>query len=81
MSCLVQAAPAKETRATLIMAMVGLHMIEAKIRKTQNLKERRKFIDEFNSKRRTIEKYVQILREGIRRRSKPSHNEPRRTMP
>jgi hypothetical protein len=56
--------PAKEFAAELVMAVVGLHQIEARIRTTRNLEERRKLIDEFNSRRKTIEKAIGLLRKS-----------------
>ena len=56
MLCFRKELPAKEFGATIMMAMVGLHMTEAEIRKTRNLEERRRLIREFNSRKDTIEK-------------------------
>jgi len=56
MLCFRKELPAKEFGATIMMAMVRLHMVEAEIRKTRNLEERRRLISEFNSRKDTIEK-------------------------
>lgn len=61
MLCLKKELPAKEFGATIMMAMVGLHMVEAEIRKTRNLEERRRLIREFNSRKDTIEKRLCAL--------------------
>ena len=61
MRCFRKNRPAKEFGATLMVAMVGLHMTEARIRKTRNLKERRLLIHEFNSRRDTIKKGLSAL--------------------
>ena len=47
MSAMGQTTPAKEFGATLMMAVVGLHVTEARIRKTLNFDERRRLINEF----------------------------------
>ena len=54
MAALVQTTPAKEFGTTLLMAVVGLHVTEARIRKTLNLEERRRLINEFNRQRTAI---------------------------
>ena len=58
MAAVGQTTPAKEFGATLLMAMVGLHVTEGRIRKTQNFEERRRLINEFKSRRKTIEKAI-----------------------
>ena len=64
MAALGQTTPAKEFGATLRMAVVGLHVTEARIRKTQNLEERREKINEFNRQRDAIEKGIRALRKS-----------------
>ena len=61
MVCLGETLPTKEFSATIIMAMVWLHVIEARIRKTQDIIERRRLINEFNNRRNTIERGIQLL--------------------
>jgi len=61
MVCLSETLPTKEFSATIIMAMVRLHVIEARIRKTQDIIERRRLINEFNNRRNTIERGIQLL--------------------
>jgi len=56
MHCFREKLPAREFGATLMLALVGLHMTEADIRKTHNLEERRRLIHEFNSQKDTIQK-------------------------
>lgn len=72
--------PAKEFGAELVMAVVGLHQIEARIRRTQNLEERRRLISEFNSRRKTIEKAIGLLRKSRRGGSEHSGEKLRRAM-
>lgn len=62
--------PSNEFTATIMMATVGLHVIEARIHKTQNLEERRQLIDEFNKGRNTIEKGIQLLKKNKLENSK-----------
>ena len=59
-----EAMPAKEFAAELVMALIGLHQIEARIRTTRNREERRGLIDEFNKKRKAIEKAIGLLRKS-----------------
>jgi hypothetical protein len=68
--------PTKEFRATMIVAMVGLHLIEARIRKTSNLEERRRLIDEFNSGKKTIWKGIESLKRSSRGTSGASKLRP-----
>ena len=63
-SALGQTTPAKEFGATLLMAMAGLHVTEARIRETRNFEERREKIHEFNRQRNAIEKGIQALRKS-----------------
>ncbi len=55
--------PTKEFGATMVLATLRLHMTEARIHKTRNLKERRRLIHEFTNGKRTIENGLQWLRE------------------
>jgi len=66
MIALKETLPSKKFRAIIIMAMVGLHMIEARIRKTQNLEERRRLNREFKIGRNAIEKGIRALRKSSR---------------
>ena len=81
MAALGQTTPAKEFGATLMMAMVGLHVTEARIRKTQNFEERRRLINEFNRQRNAIEKGIQALRKSSRESSKEPRERRKRAMP
>ena len=62
-----QTPPAKEFGAKLMMAMVGLHVTEADIRKTQSLEERRRLIDEFRRQRNAIKNGIRALRKSNRK--------------
>jgi hypothetical protein len=81
MAALGQTTPAKEFGATLLMAMVGLHVTEARIRKTQNFEERRRLINEFNRQMNAIEKGIQALRKSSRESSKDPGERRKRAMP
>jgi hypothetical protein len=69
---LCETMPSKDFAAIIIVATVGLHVIEARIRKTQNLDERRQVINEFNRGKRAVEKGIQLLRQGNKEESKSS---------
>ena len=79
-SCLKETFPSKEFRATLIMAMVGLHVIEARMRKTQNLNERRQLINKFNKGKGTIEKGIRALKKSAGTRARASGEQSRRAV-
>ena len=81
MAALGQTTPAKEFGATLLMAVVGLHVTEARIRKTQNFEERRRLINEFNRQRNAIEKGIQVLRKSRWENSKDPGERHKKTMP
>ena len=81
MACRRNTMPAKEFGATLLMAVVGLHVTEARIRKTQNLDERRRLINEFNTRRRTVEKAIRLLRGSSQGERRGSECGLRRAMP
>ena len=76
-----QITPAKEFGATLMMAVVGLHVTEARLRKTQNFEERRRLINEFNRQRNAIEKGIQVLRKSRWESSKNPRERRKRAMP
>ena len=59
--CMSKTLPSKEYGATIILAMVGLHITEAEVRKTQNMIERRRLIHEFNDQKNTIQRSIQLL--------------------
>ena len=80
MFTLEQTTPAKEFGATLMMAVVSLHVTEARIRKTQNFEESRRLINEFNRQRNAIEKGIQALRKNSRERSKDPGEKRKRAM-
>jgi hypothetical protein len=73
--------PAKQFGADLVMATVGVHQIEARIRKTQNLEERRQLINEFYRRRKTIEKGIRLLRKDSKPGVEDSKEKLRRAMP
>ena len=81
MASMGQTTPAKEFGATLMLAVVGLHVTEAHIRKTQNFEERRRLINEFNRQRNAIEKGIQALRKSSRESSKDPGERRKRAMP
>ena len=81
MASMGQTTPAKEFGATLMMAVVGLHVTEARIRKTQNFEERRRLINEFNRQRNAIEKGIRALRKSSRESSKDPGERRKRAMP
>jgi xanthine dehydrogenase molybdopterin-binding subunit B len=81
MASMGQTTPAKEFGATLLMAVVGLHVTEARIRKTQNFEERRRLINEFNRQMNAIEKGIRLLRKSSRESSKDPGERRKRAMP
>jgi hypothetical protein len=71
--CMSKTLSSKEFGATMILAMVGLHMTEAELQKTQNIVERRRLISEFKNRRDAIKKGIRLLRQSngkIRNNSK-----------
>jgi hypothetical protein len=71
--CMSKTLSSKEFGATMILAMVGLHMTEAELQKTQNIIERRRLISEFKNRRSAIKKGIRLLRQSngkIRNNSK-----------
>ena len=72
--------PTKEFGATMVLAMLRLHMIEARIRKTRNLTERRRLIHEFINGKSTIEKGLQALQERNFNPNVPAESNQREQM-
>ena len=81
MFCFTKTRPAKEFGATMILAIVRLHMIEARIRRTRNLNERRRLIHEFTRGRSAVEKKLRIPRQNDRKGSVHTGQEYRKAMP
>jgi hypothetical protein len=73
--------PSKNFSADIVLAMVGLHVIESRIRKTHKLEERRNLINEFKRKKRIIEKGIASLRRSSRGFSGNNENRVRRVLP
>jgi hypothetical protein len=80
MACLCTTIPTKEFRAAITMAMIGLHITEAQIRKTQNLEERRRLINEFNKRKNAIQKGLRALMRSNKGDSENSNERPRRAV-
>ena len=76
-----QTPPAKEFGATLMMAMVGLHVTEARVRRTRSLDERRKLIDEFRRQRNAIKNGIRALRKSNRKSPEDPRERRKRAMP
>jgi hypothetical protein len=76
-----QTPPAKEFGAKLMMAMVGLHVTEAGIRKTRSLEERRREIDKFKRQRNAIKNGIRALRKSKRGNSQEPGERHKRAMP
>ena len=73
--------PSREFGAALILATIWLHVIEARIRKTNNLEERRCLTNEFNTRRDAIRNGIRALQAvGQRSRQTPAEQEPRRAL-
>ena len=73
--------PSKEFTAALILATVWLHVIEARIRKTNSLEERRCLANEFNTRRDAIRNGIRALQAvGQRSGEAPAQPEPRRAL-
>ena len=81
MASMGQTTPAKEYGATLMMVIVGLHVTEARIRKTRSLEERRRMIDEFNRQRNAIKHGIRALRKSSRGSSQERGERRKRAMP
>ena len=81
MFCFSKTRPAKEFGATMILAIVRLHMIEARIRRTRNLNERRRLIHEFTRGRSAVEKKLRLPRQDDRKGSVHTGQEYRNAMP
>lgn len=79
-ACMAETVPSKEFGATILMAMVGLHVIEARIHKTQNLEERRKLIDEFNRGKSSIHEGIRTLKKTRKKNTDLSEKQVDRAM-
>ena len=73
--------PTLDIGGSMILATVGLGVIEKKIRATPDLEKRRELINEFWTRRNKIEKVVQGYRKIPRHGALHTKQEPRRAMP
>ena len=73
--------PSRNFSTDIVLAMVGLHVIESRIRKTHKQEERRSLIDEFNRKKRIIEKGIASLRRSGRGFSGSNEDRVSRVLP
>ena len=73
--------PSIEIRSAMIMATTWLGVIETRIRKTRNLQERRKLIHEFQSRTKTIDKVLRMLRGAGAKDNPLAQQELRRVLP
>ena len=80
-ACMQETLPAREFGAALMLGTVRLGMIEASIRKTHNLEERRRLINEFGDKRDILEKSIALLRKSARRGDVHTEQKLRRVLP
>jgi hypothetical protein len=67
--CLRKYNPTRQFRATLVLAMIGMHLVASRIDKTKNPKERRLLVDEFNQSRNAITNGLQLLKRSRNRAS------------
>ena len=73
--------PSIEIRSAMIMATTWLGVIETRIRTTRNLQERRKLIHEFQSRTKTIDEVLRMLRGASPKDNPLAHQELRRVLP
>lgn len=64
MLCFKETTPSKKFGPMVVMAIVGLHMIEAKIHKTLDIEERRRLINEFKRGKKGIERGIKAHRQS-----------------
>lgn len=75
--------PSKQFSATIMLALVQLSLTKERIRKTTNLQERRKPINEFDKCRNAIQKGIRLLGNGTGslRRGRGNMHELRQRLP
>ena len=71
----------KDLADSLMFGTIWLHVIEARIRKTNNLEEGRCLIHEFDRGRNAIQKALVRLRESGRREDRFAHEKRRAVLP
>ena len=64
MLCFKETPPSKNFGPMVMMAIVGLQMIEAGIHNTLDIEERRRLINEFRRGRKGIERGIKALRQS-----------------
>ena len=60
MRCFRKVRPANDFADAMVLAILNLHRIEAEIRRTRNLNERRQLIHEFTTGRNIIKKSLRL---------------------
>ena len=81
MLCFMKTKPSKKFGPMVMMAIVGLHMIEAGIHKTLDIEKRRRLTNEFRRGRKTIERKIRNFRKHNSGGSKDHGEKFRRAMP
>ena len=62
MVCFRDTLPSKEFRATILLAMIGIHITADQIKKSRNPEERRRLINEFDRRKNAVEKGIRMLK-------------------
>ena len=62
MLCFTETSPSKKFGPMVMMAIVGLHMIEDKIHKSLDIEERRRSTNDFRRGKKTIERKIRNFR-------------------
>lgn len=76
-----QQKPSKQFGATLLIALVGLHLTEHRLTKTQGQEERRQIQHEYTHRKRIIETGIQRLRRRRHQERERGAREIFRSMP
>ena len=80
MLCFSKTPPSKKFGPMVMMAMVGLHMVENKIHKSFNTEERRRSTNDFRRGKKTIESKIRNFRKHNSGDSKNHGEKFRRAM-
>jgi hypothetical protein len=79
--CLQQTKPSDEFRNRIVLTMFGMHFTASRIEETDNPRERRLLIHEFNRSRSAIQNGIQLLKESRNRTTRDQKAEPMGALP
>ncbi len=81
MKCFRETLPSKQAKALLVLSVIWLGVLAERDAKTEDDEERRCIKDEFEERRRTVERGIEIIYKQTQRNPEEAVPSPTRTLP